>query len=110
MTATTIAGVEQACDACHAIVTIPHALDRLVCNGCAGNYGPELVIPLPSGFALRCDATDPDGIDYVRITTREGHEHVFWQVDEIAEAPGEVIGALFGALATVTPVSWEGTE
>lgn len=61
-------------------------------------YGPEAMLLMPTGFQLRyADGTGP--CDYVRVCDPLGREVAYWNSDEWAQAPQEVMGALLGALA-----------
>lgn len=64
----------------------------------AGNeYGDETrMTNVGNGFTM----TVPAGsrVDYVRICDPDGNETAYWTVDEFAEDPADVIGAMFGAL------------
>ncbi len=44
--------------------------------------------------------TDPQGVEYVRFTSRAGHELLYYDQKEWADEPQEVMGAIMGALLT----------
>ena len=79
----------------------PHRLmpgELLHRDATGGNgYGDETpLVNVANGFVL---ATPDDGmVDYVRICDPDGGETAYWSVDEFAESPAEVIGAMFGAM------------
>ena len=61
-------------------------------------YPSEAVLVTAAGQRqLRVDAAGGE-ISYVRVCGREGDELVYWSVDEWAENPELVCGALLGAL------------
>lgn len=64
------------------------------------DYGPEGSIPLPTdGQELRFPPHDREATpSYVRIVDAGGAEIVYWSIDEFAEDPGLVLGALLGAM------------
>ena len=41
---------------------------------------------------------NPDGTSYVRFCDQHGHEIAYWNEEEWADAPAEVMGAIFGAI------------
>lgn len=58
----------------------------------------ECVIPLPDGTTVRVPAF-PEPCFYVRFCNKEGMETAYWGDAEWKDAPAEVMGAIFGALA-----------
>lgn len=64
-------------------------------------YDVELHLALPAGALRIC----PDGT-YIRVVTADGAEldggSAYWTADEIAENPGEVLGAVLGAAHSLT--------
>lgn len=69
---------------------------RLEESGGTG-FGPENTLVTHTGFSLKSSAVDEE-LDYVRVCDPLGREIAYWSVDEIREAPGEVMGAIVGAL------------
>lgn len=61
------------------------------------DYGPECVVQAHTGFFLKTPAYPLD-CDYVRICDPLGRETSYWTADEWEQAPGEVMGAIVGAL------------
>jgi hypothetical protein len=60
----------------------------------------ECFIPLPSGnfFVFPSATAEPDGPSYVRVVNSTGGEVAYWSVNEWAESPVEVMGAICGAM------------
>ena len=61
----------------------------------------EAWIELPSGstFAFPSSAVSPEGCNYVRVLTPDGLEVGYWDSQEWAVSPVEVMGAICGAMA-----------
>ena len=65
----------------------------------------ELIIPLPSGYDLRCGPGEQHQWGgYVVLTDPLGNERYHWDMYEWAEDPEGVIGAIFAATAKVCRV------
>lgn len=63
------------------------------------DYGPEGDIALPTGQHLRFPSYEAETLpSYVRIVDEDGEELVYWHVEEFAEDPALVLGALLGAM------------
>lgn len=62
-----------------------------------GSFGPECCIQTASGFWL-VSAAYPAEVDYIRVCDPLGREIVYWSDDEFSATPGEVLGAMMGAL------------
>lgn len=45
-----------------------------------------------------CFSAYPNDISYVRVISESEEEIAYWSIDEVAEAPAEVLGAIFGAV------------
>lgn len=56
----------------------------------------ECRIGLLGGGAIVCDAF-PHEVSFVRVVNKEGREIGYWTIDELAEDPVEVMGAILGA-------------
>ena len=67
----------------------------------ASGYVGELIIPLPNGGTLRCGkGTDYLYGNYLRVCNAAGDEVVYWDKQEWADEPEQVIGAVFVAATT----------
>ena len=64
----------------------------LAADGQKLSYGEELIAAFGGGV-MACIGVDGD---YVRVV-RDGREDGYWVVDEIIEAPAEVLGAFLGS-------------
>jgi hypothetical protein len=73
-------------------VELTHAIET------AGDvdHGDESSVELANGRELRCPAF-PKECDYVRVV-QDGCELAYWDIDEWAESPAEVMGAIIGAM------------
>jgi len=60
------------------------------------DYGDECIVLTHSGREIRCPAY-PESCTYFRIV-EQGFELAYWSIDEVAEAPAEVLGAIMGGL------------
>lgn len=60
------------------------------------DYGDECVVLTHSGREIRCPAY-PESCTYFRIVD-QGFELAYWSIDEVAESPAEVLGAIMGGL------------
>ena len=60
-------------------------------------HGPECVTEVCCGRTLRCPAA-PAPCDYVRVCDHDGSELVYWDKQEWADDPAEVMGAIIGAM------------
>ncbi len=69
------------------------------------SYRDECQIPLANGRELRCPAF-PRECDYVRVV-EDGHDLMYWSVDEWRDDPSDVMGAILGLAhgATESPIS-----
>lgn len=67
------------------------------------DYGDECVIKLANGNEIRTDAF-PEDVSYVRVV-ENGKEIGYWTVDEVAEDPALVLGAILGAAHGATRAS-----
>lgn len=66
-----------------------HALENL-----DNDYGEECVIQLANGRVIHTDSF-PNECTYVRIV-QDGYELAYWVVDEWADDPSGVMGAILG--------------
>jgi hypothetical protein len=67
------------------------------------NYGPEYALVGHTGFELRYPAQGE--LEYVRVCDPLGRETAYWDSDEWATSPQDVMGAILGALAQRSPVT-----
>lgn len=67
------------------------------------NREAECSVLLPNGLRLVCPAY-PFPCDYVRLVDSNGFEMVMWEVNEWAESPAEVMGAIMGAVSRETDI------
>lgn len=58
---------------------------------------PEAVVTNTNGAELRT-AAYPLDVDYIRVVNAAGQETGYWTMDEVAEDPALVIGAIMGAM------------
>lgn len=60
----------------------------------------EVAIPLPTGnhFVFPNAEVSPEGTDYVRIVRHDGGEIAYWDSQEWADEPVEVMGAICGSM------------
>jgi hypothetical protein len=65
------------------------------------HYGLETVIHTLHGTQIRCEAEGETS--FIRVCDEEGKEIVYWIVDEIEEAPGEIMSALVNYAAYGKP-------
>ncbi len=60
--------------------------------------GKELVIALPNTCTLRCgEGTEQQWGGYVRVCDPAGEELLYWDVQEWAEQPENIMGVIFSA-------------
>lgn len=62
----------------------------------------EVAIPLPQGYFFVFPSAEqaPEGCDYVRIVADDGGEIAYWDSQEWADEPVEVMGAICGSMLT----------
>ena len=58
----------------------------------------EYFTVLPNGLTMAVDAESGDGTSYVRFLDANGGELLYWNSDEWAETPEEVMGAIMGVI------------
>ena len=60
----------------------------------------EIAVPLPSGgfWVFPSHEVSPEGCNYVRIVAEDGGEIAYWDSQEWADDPIEVMGAICGSL------------
>lgn len=75
---------------------LPHELAHAR-DSAGAEYDDESVLVAPTGFALHTPAY-PGPCDYLRVVDPAGRETAYWTMDEVAEDPADVLGAMMGAL------------
>lgn len=63
-----------------------------------GGYENETVLQVHTGFFLKVPSY-PEDCSYIRVCDSLHREIAYWNSEELAEAPEEVLGAIIGALA-----------
>lgn len=63
----------------------------------AADWPNEACIEHTNGMKL-CFAAYPENVSYARVIGPDGVQIAYWTVDEVAEDPADVLGAIFGAV------------
>jgi hypothetical protein len=61
----------------------------------------DLHLKLKNGRSIVCDSAEdnPEGVSFVQVLDADGEEVAYWDSQEWADEPIEVMGAIMGALA-----------